>query len=253
MEVAARTVNVTRLEHRAAPLPLPGAAAGAAHRPLLPVGDLAVLGAAGDGIAPRCLYELLRAGLAARGREDHDLALPAHLAAPACLVAAVPVRPIGDLAVHLADVQARLRLLEVTVTRRSSAQGVGADLALAVALPGGAAAPCGPGAVGAVLHLHLAGLAVARPHLVEAFLAGLAAMLRVLDNLPLAVLEATVARLLALRPLGPCGERAVLRGDGIAVHGLVQGSLARPAIERRYLDDGTLPVPLSDLPVHLAG
>mmetsp|Transcript_29164 Transcript_29164/g.86729 ORF Transcript_29164/g.86729 Transcript_29164/m.86729 type:complete len:233 (+) Transcript_29164:1591-2289(+) len=232
MEVAARTVNVTRLEHRAAPLPLPGAAAGAAHRPLLPVGDLAVLGAAGDGIAPRCLYELLRAGLAARGREDHDLALPAHLAAPACLVAAVPVRPIGDLAVHLADVQARLRLLEVTVTRRSSAQGVGADLALAVALAvGAAAAPCGPGCVGAVLQLHLAGLAVARPHLVEAFLAGLAAMLRVLDNLPLAVLEATVARLLALRPFGPLRQGTVLGGDGAAVDGLVQAALARPAVE----------------------
>mmetsp|Transcript_12305 Transcript_12305/g.33683 ORF Transcript_12305/g.33683 Transcript_12305/m.33683 type:complete len:531 (+) Transcript_12305:339-1931(+) len=111
VQVAANAVGTAVLQHRAVAHALSDAARGGALRPLLPVADLAVLRAAGHGVAARRLYELPWAHLAALRGEDHDLALAAHLAPSASLVAAVPHRPLRDHAIHLLGVLACRRLL----------------------------------------------------------------------------------------------------------------------------------------------
>mmetsp|Transcript_97469 Transcript_97469/g.303589 ORF Transcript_97469/g.303589 Transcript_97469/m.303589 type:complete len:903 (-) Transcript_97469:103-2811(-) len=77
-------------------------------------------------------------------------------------------------------------------------------------------------------------------------------MLCGLQDAALAAPEAAPAGLLASRPVAPLRQQAVLRRDGVALHGLVQRPLARSAVERGHLHDVALPVLLTLLTVHLA-
>mmetsp|Transcript_98477 Transcript_98477/g.287187 ORF Transcript_98477/g.287187 Transcript_98477/m.287187 type:complete len:392 (-) Transcript_98477:1193-2368(-) len=77
-------------------------------------------------------------------------------------------------------------------------------------------------------------------------------MLRILQDLPAAGVQAASARLLAPSPVAPLRESAINGLKRMALLRLVQGGRARRTVKRGRLDDGTLPVPLANLPVHLA-
>mmetsp|Transcript_129935 Transcript_129935/g.315607 ORF Transcript_129935/g.315607 Transcript_129935/m.315607 type:complete len:970 (-) Transcript_129935:305-3214(-) len=222
-------------------------------RPLLPITDLAILSTTWDGVASRGLDERAGARLAGGAGEDHDLALPARLAALARLVAIVPSCPVGDDAIHLPGLGAGLGLLEVAGAGRAGAERVGLDPAVAVALVVPTApTPGRPLAICAVLHVDDARALVAHPHLVKAILARRTTVLRMLKHLALAALETAIAGLLAHRPVAPLSQLAVLRGNGAALRGLVQACLARRAIEGGLLHDIPLAIPLADVPVQVA-
>mmetsp|Transcript_87723 Transcript_87723/g.272523 ORF Transcript_87723/g.272523 Transcript_87723/m.272523 type:complete len:729 (+) Transcript_87723:1235-3421(+) len=241
---AAQAAGAAAVEHHAHALLLAGPAARGAGLPAGPVGKLAVLGAARRGGAAPRLHELCRAVQAALGRVAVDLPVPVLLAAAAGLLALVPLRPLGDAAVHRRHA-AGLRLLEATSAWASTVRPC-LHGALAVALTVGTAA--GPGAPSGQHAVSLRGLArlrVAHLQLLQRLIAERAAALGRLGDTSVACLPTSAAGPRAGAPLAPVRELAGLRVAGLrAGRRLVERARAGRAVLHGHLLNGPVAEPL---------